>query len=367
MNKIDDITFITSDPQEILEEILKIYKEKTGIALPAADPRRLDYDTIAYYLSQIRASMNESIKQNFLRFATGPRLDLKGEIFGNRGERIPEGIARTTMRCMTQSAQNRDIVIPAGTRFVKDTYIFSSISEGIIKQGETKIDIIVESSTPGYVPDYGVGEICDIIDAYDFYSSCTNITKVSGGTNTENDDDYRIRLREVPESFSTAGPYAAYEFWVKSSSGVVRDVHIESPNPCYIDIYIVGTNGANISEEIKQKILKNIEDKRPMGDRIQILDPTKINFSIDITYYIASENEGQATLIDKSIKNNINNYIKNVTSKIGSEVDYQELITICKNSGAKKVIIRQPAADIIVSKKQIAKCTSINIVSGGIS
>ncbi|MEG0237175.1 MAG: baseplate J/gp47 family protein [Cetobacterium sp.] len=366
MNNLNDIVFITSDPQEVLDEILKIYKEKTGITLPSADPRRIDYDTIAYYLSQIRASMNESIKQNFLRYATGARLDLKGEIYGTAGERIPQGIATTTIRCNIQTLQNRDIIIPKGTRFIKDTYVFSSIGEGVIKRGEKYTDIIVECNASGFVPQYDTGEIKDIIDMFDFYESCLNITKVVGGADEEDDTSYKERLREVPESFSTAGPYAAYEFWVRKFSSLIKDVHIDSPNPCFIDIYIIGALGENISQEIKSKVLTELNAKRPLGDRVQILDPGKINFEIDITYYIHSRDEGKASLIDKNIKDNINLYIADVTSKIGEDIDYQEIITICKNSGAKRVIIRQPTDNIAVAETQIAKCTNISIVSGGI-
>lgn len=364
MNNLDDIVFITSDPQEALNTILKIYKDKTGINLPAADPRRIDYDVISYYISQVRASMNEAVKQNFLRYATGVRLDLKGELYGTVGDRIPQGIARTTIRCNIQAIQNRDIVIPKGTRFIKDTYVFSNVGEGIIKRGETYTDIIVECNVPGFVPEYDIGEIKDIIDMFDFYESCSNITKVSGGVDTEEDESYRERLREVPESFSTAGPEGAYEFWVRKSSSLIKDVKVKSPNPCYIDIYITGALGEDIPEEIKQQVLKDLVAKRPMGDKVEIKNPGKVNFTVDITYYIHSRDEGKALLIDKAIKANISNYIHEVCSRLGEDIDQQEIITICKNSGAKRIVINQPS-NISISDIQIGKCSSINIASGG--
>ncbi|MGL5571072.1 baseplate assembly protein [Cetobacterium sp.] len=366
MNNLDDIVFITSDPQEVLNGMLEFYREETGISLPLADPRKIDYNVVAYIVSQTRAAMNEAVKQNFLRFATGARLDLKGEIYGSSGERIPEGVATTTIRCNIQTMQNRDIVIPKGTRFIKDTYVFSSVAESVVKQGEKYTDVIVECNTSGFVPQYDIGEIKDIIDIFDFYESCSNITKVIGGVDAEDDISYKERLMEVPESFSTAGPYGAYEFWVRKYSSLIKDVYVDSPNPCYIDIYVIGALGENIPQEIKTRVLVELNTKRPMGDRIQILDPQEINFEIDITYYIHSRDEGRASLIDKNIKENINAYLYSATSKIGEDIDYQEIITICKNSGAKRVIIRQPVDNISIAKTQIAKCTTINIVSGGI-
>lgn len=361
----DDITLISSDPQEILDGILKIYKDKTGITLPISDPRKIDYNVIAYYISTVRAYMNEVAKQNFLRFAAGARLDLKGEIYGNKGLRTPEGAARTTIRCFMQSVQNRDIIIPAGTRFIKDTYVFSSLAEGIIKIGQLYTDIIVECNIPGFVPKYTHGEINEIIDIFDNYSSCENITEVIGGVNVEDDDEYRKRLREVPESFSTAGPSSSYKFWIKSSSSLVKDVEIKSPNPCYIDIYLIGENGDFISEEIKEKILFDLQDKRPQGDRVEIKNPAKIDFSINLTYFINKFDEGRAFIIDNEIKKNINDYIKNISSKMGADIDQQDIITICKNSGAKRIIINSPE-NINISEIEIGNCKNITINSGGI-
>lgn len=365
MSEIENIEFISSDPKEILESILKIYKDETGITLPLSDPRKIDYNVIAYYISQVRAHMNEAIKQNFIRFASGVRLDLKGELYGKRGERIPEGTARTTIECRIQAAQNRDVIIPKGTRFLKDSYIFLSISEGIIKQGELKTEIVVECSTRGFVPKFKAGEIKEIVDLYDFYESCENVTDVLGGVDKEEDNDYRKRLMEVPESFSVAGPGNAYKFYVKSVSNLIKDVIVKSPNPCYIDIYICGENGRAIPEELKKEIMLEIESKRPQGDRVEIKDPERVQFNIELSYSIYKKDEGKAMEIDKNIKNDIQDYVNIICSKMGEDINPQDIICICKNAGAKRINLTSPL-DISISDIQIGECRGINITTRGV-
>lgn len=363
----EEIIIIEYDPVKVMEDIKQIYEEKTGNTLAESEPRWIDYHVIAAYISSIKAEMNDVAKQNYLRYARGKRLELKGELYGERGGKIKAGKARTTMRCYIQEAKSRKIIIPAGTRFVKDAYVFSSLNEAVIEAGTLYADTIVECLTEGYVPIFDIGEVKEIIDIFDYFETCENISKVIGGVDEEEDEKYRERLEEVPESFTTAGPEESYKFWSKTASDEIKDVVVVSPAPCYIDIYLLGNNGNLISEEIKKLVLEVVNDKekRPQGDRVELKDPTVINFTIDFSYTLYKKDEVRALEIGELIKNKIDEYAKEISNKMGKEINIQDIIEIVKNCGAKRVIIRNPI-DRKLEITEVAKCTEINIESSGV-
>ncbi len=364
----NDITIIPYDPYDIYEDIKKIYKEESGgIELTETEPRAIDYRVLALYLSSVKAEMNDVAKQNYLRWARDDRLDLKGEIYGSKGSRITPGKARTTMRCEIEEIKNRDIVIPKGTRFIKDTYVFKTLEEVKVKSGNTYVDVVIENTAEGYTPNFEIGEIKEIVDVYDYFKSCSNVTKVIGGVEEEEDESYRNRLRQVPESFSTAGSEGGYCFWVKSASNLIKDVKVIQTKPCHIDIYIAGEKGEEISSELKELVFSVINDKkiRPQGDLIQIKSPEKISFTVDIKYFIYKKDATRAIEIKNNINRAIQAWIDNLSSKMGYSINTQDIIEICKTNGARRVEITHPT-DTEITEKQIAKCTHKNIQDGGV-
>lgn len=86
-----------------------------------------------------------------------------------------------------------------------------------------------ESGTTGngFLP----GQINVPMDPLPFVQAVTNLTVSSGGAAAETDEAFKERIRHAPESYSTAGPQGAYEFWAKSTSSAIKDVHAYSPAP----------------------------------------------------------------------------------------------------------------------------------------
>ena len=77
------------------------------------------------------------------------------------------------------------------------------------------------------------------------------------------------------------------------------------------------------------------------------------------------KDEVRALEIGELIKNKINEYVKEISNKMGKEINIQDIIEIVKNCGAKRVIIRNPE-DRKLEITEVAKCTEINIESSGV-
>lgn len=369
----DEIVIIDSDPKKILLDIEELYKKTTlevlgeERTLEKSEPRWLDYKVLTYLVSTIKAEMNDAAKQNYLRYARGKRIDLKGEFYGSRGLRQTAEKAKTTMQCYIQEVKTRDVIIKAGTRFIKDEYLFKSIEEHKIPIGKLFTDVQIEATKAGYVPIYEKGEVTEIVDLYDFYDKCENVTEVVGGVDILEDEIYKEKLKKIPETYSTAGPSGSYEFYTQQTSTLIKDVYIDNPTPNNIDVYIIGENGAFISEEIKNSVLDSLSrtDIRPMGDIISIKDPEKVDYIIDFIFYIDKKNETKALEIEQNIISGIEKY-KIDMNKMGQDINYQDIITIAIASGAKKIKLNSPSTYIDIRNTQIPVCIKTNIVDGGI-
>ena len=62
-----------------------------------------------------------------------------------------------------------------------------------------------------------VGQINTLVDPIAYISSVSNTTASTGGTDTEDDENYRERIQLAPESFSVAGSEGAYIYWARSA------------------------------------------------------------------------------------------------------------------------------------------------------
>lgn len=370
---MSDIVIISSDIDAILKTMEDVYKENSAEIfgeekqLEKSEPRWIDYQVVAALVSNIKSEMNDAAKQNYLRYARGERLDAKGEFYGDRGARQQAEVARTTMKCNIQAIQNREIIIPAGTRFIKDDYLFKTIEEYKISVGLLFVEAQVEATVAGFCPEYAIGEITQIVDPYDFYDSCANTTVVKGGVDASDDEAYKQELQLIPESYSTAGPAGSYEYWSYKHSDEIKEVFIDNPQPNYVDVYVIGENGEFVSEEIKQSLLDFLSGDtiRPQGDIIDVKDPLQIEYTIDFTYFIYKKDETRALEIKNNITLGINDYVLS-QNEIGKDINPQDIVSVAISNGAKRVEILEPSVYISVNKNEIPKNTSINIIDGGI-
>lgn len=364
MSKTEELELIVADPIKIFEEAKTIYEELSGNEVVPASEESYLLSTISAVLGNIKAEMNRVALENYLPYARNKRLDLKGKFYGSRGERLEANPARTTMRCHISTAVERDVAISKGTRFIYKTFIFVSEEEYKIEKGKLYVDIPVVCETAGDIGIILIGEIKEIVDRYDYFESCENITEVTGGRDMENDEEYRERIEEIPESFTSAGSEGAYKFWTKRASSLVTDVVIKSPTPNVLDIYVCN-NQALITSEEKKKIKDYLEqeDIKALNDKITIKDPTLHQYNIKIKYYLYKNAKNSKELIEKRLKENLIEYTNSL--KIGDSINPQDLIGICKaNNDVKKVEIQEPS-EYVANDITICNCKEITLTFMG--
>ena len=361
MANYENFDFIDTTAKDNEIAAVNKYAELTGIQLQEADPRRIIFKSVAYMLALAQEVMNDTAKQNFLRFARDNRLDAKGELYGTRGKRLAAQPARTTMEFEISAAQPVDIVIARGTKISVNELVFETEEQVKVLKGNVKARVQAVCTTAGEVGNgYLPGQITNIVDLFPYYKAVTNVTETSGGTEIESDERYRERLMEVPESFSVAGPSGAYEFWAKSTSTDIIDVKALTPEPGHVDVY-VWTKYGKPSKELQNHVYEVINDRelRPLTDFVHVKEPEIIEYNVELEFYIDKSDEKKASTIKSNVEATVQEWTEWQKEKLGRDINTDELIHQLKQAGIKRVDIISPAFtfveenEVAVAKEEI--------------
>jgi len=182
----------------------------------------------------------------------------------------------------------------------------------------------------------------------------------------ESDDDFRNRVALKPESYSTAGPTQAYEYYARTSSGQVKDASATSPVPGTSLITILSRDGNGTpSPELLAVVDAYLSDEtiRPQCEEVIVAAADIIEYSLNVTLYVFTGPDSSM------VEENANNALLAYTSsahKLGFNVSHSALDKAAHQSGVQHVDVEVVGAveiddQVVVTKLQAAYCTNIDI------
>lgn len=377
LNTIDnlpDISFIDGLTLEdlqsrMLSDFMTKYQEITGkkIQLSKSDPNRIIMFSCAQVIYQGLQNIDKAGKMNFLKYAYDDYLENMGVL--KKVTRNPAKFAQVPVKFMLSGKREAATSIPQGTRVTAAYEVyFATTQYAEIPAGETEITVMTECTEAGTIGnDFAAGELTTLVDPIGFISKVSNTEKSAGGTEIESDQNMAERIYLAPSSYSTAGPDDAYEYWVKDSNPFIGDVKITSPTPGLVDIRFVMTDGtvpddttiATVTAAVNQR------GKRPLTDQVQVKKPEIEEYSIDVTYYINTSDSNAATAIQAQAETAVEEYKLWQATKVGRDINPDELIARLNDAGAKRAVVRSPAFRVIGETAK-AQCTGVNVIYGGL-
>lgn len=374
INNLPDISFIDGltleDIQgQMLSDFVAKYQEATGkkIKLSKSDPNRIILLGCAQLIYQGLQNIDKAGRMNFLKYAYGGYLDNMAAL--KKVTRTPAKPAQAPVRFTLSKEREAATGIPQGTRVTAAYEVyFATVEYAEIPPGETEITVMTECTEAGTIGnDFAAGELTTLVDPIGFVSKVENTEKSAGGTEVESDQNMAERVYLAPSSYSTAGPDDAYEYWVKDSNPSIGDVKITSPTPGVVDIRFVMADGtvpddtviAEVAEAVNQK------GKRPLTDNVQVKKPEVEEYGIDVTYYINTSDSNAAMAIQGQAEAAVEGYRLWQASKVGRDINPDELISRLNDAGAKRAEVREPAFRVIGETSK-AQCTGVKIVYGGL-
>ena len=329
--------------------------------------------TIAYENVLLRNAIDFTGKQNLLFYAEGDYLDHLGFLLDI--ERNEAKNSLTTLRFTLASVQPSNIIIPLNTKVSDGNYTFQTTEVTQIVAGQLTVDVGAESVISGdETNNISIDRINQFIDVIPYVEKVSNLTDTSGGANTESDDSYKKRIALAPSSFSVAGPYESYKFWALTANQNIIDVAVVNKEERTQDVQYAGVvevyplikNGQPATVEILGQVLEILSNKkvRPLTDKVETLAPIQVDYTIDLKYYIHTDDGANANIIQSKVSNAVQDFIKWQYEKLGRDINPSELTRLIVNAGAKRVDIISPIFTAL-DEFEIGNNINVNIVFDG--
>jgi phage-related baseplate assembly protein len=374
MSRNAEYQFISTDTDALVSNLIDEYEQMTGITVQPASPEKLFISWIASVIVQERVLNNYTGNQNIPSRAEGENLDALGDLFYDK-ERPEAQAAKTTQRCNISAVQTGNILIASGTRFTDSakTLIWETTADAYIIAGDLYSDVMIQCQTTGTVGNgYVAGQINTVIDPYEYFDTCQNITTSDGGTDISTDDEYYEMMRASQDAYSNAGAKGGYIYFAKQVSTEIADVVVNSQAAGTVNIYALMSDGTAAGTEIKNAILAACNDDfvRPLTDFVVVEDPETVTYNIEVTYYIANGTTQTASEIQTEVDEAIETYKTWQTKKQGRDINPSYLMVLLMETGIKRAEITAPVFTALSDGSdntvpQIAKISTVSVTNGG--
>lgn len=364
---LPEINFLTTDPNELVRDVVTIYEEAEGRKLAQADPLYLIFLTFASVITKQNIAINDAARQNLLYYARDGMLDHKGAEVNT--PRLQATAATVKVRYFLTKTSNTSRIVPKDSLVTTDEseVFFASVAEVVIPPNTLEFDIDFKCTVAGTLGNgFYLGQINTLVKPLPFVSHIENITVSNGGAGVEEDEPYRERVYLAPESFSNAGSSGAYEYFAKKASALIEDVYVYTPSPGYVNISILMKNGELPTQEVIDAVHDacNAKEVRPLTDFVTVEAPEVVHYNLDLTYYIETDAVNKE-LIHFKVQQAIEAFILWQSSKIGRDINDSKLIRECIRAGANRVNLNSPVFTPI-NPGQVPKLANKNIVFGGL-
>jgi phage-related baseplate assembly protein len=367
---LPDIQFAAEDAADIQQNIITVYEGITDRTLKPADPVRLFLSSLAAVIVQQRVLINRTAKGNLLRYASGVLLDQKAADYGL--ERLDAAAAITTIQFTLSIPLSSATSIPVGTRIGpqggEGSIYFITTEYLEIPAGVTRGVVTAECSESGIAGNgFLPGQINVLMDPRPFVQSVTNLTTSSGGAAEEVDAAFKERIRAAPDSYSTAGAQGSYEFWAKSTSSAILDVHAFSPRDNEVEVVPLLIGGQIPGQDVLDAVADVLNDRyiRPLTDKVSVRAPTAVTYNTTAMYYINRSRAAEVTSIQSAVVAAVDAYHVWQRSKLGRHINPSELIARIMAAGAMRVVVTAPVYKELTAV-QVAQEGTATISYGGL-
>lgn len=368
LDRLPDINFAEKDSKMIETELINYFESIVNRTLYPADPMRLFLLSFVKYISLQRNNIDFSAKQNLLKYSTDGYIENIGALMGVT--RLEPTNAITTLKFTLSNKQESVITIPKGTRATSSDgkVYFETLEDISIKSGDLSIETKAQCTVKGTTGNkYYPNQINKLVDPFGYLCEVYNTTISSGGSDIESLENFRERIRTSSEGFSSAGPSGAYTFWTKSSNQLIADVSVVSPNPGEVEIVPLLKEGEIPTQDILDVVYNTCNDKtkRPLTDKVIVRAPERLNYNIDLVYYINRSNISIGLSIQENVNKAVREYVLWQKAKLGRDLNPSELTRKLVNAGAKRIEIKSPVFKEL-DYFQIATVDKVNIIYGGV-
>lgn len=182
----------------------------------------------------------------------------------------------------------------------------------------------------------------------------------------ESDNSLRRRALLAPEAYSVAGPAGAYVSHALGADGDVLDASATTPSPGVVLVTVLSRQNDGVpSAELLDKVFAVVaaDDVRPLTDHVQIQAAQIVPF--DIKAAVSTFAGPDSAVVMDEARRRLNDYLDR-SYKLGRDVTRSGIIAALHTDGVQNVRLTAPAADVVISAIEAARCTSIAVTHAGL-
>lgn len=256
-----------------------------------------------------------------------------------------------------------DKVIRKGTEFhtgentIRKIY-FKSTRDIIIKEGAQAAIVPVVCIEKGEIGNVVAGEISKLSVGDPNIYLISNNNDFTNGKDIETDTEREQRFREYVHTLQR-GTKDAVAYGIKQVDGV-DGVYIDDNYIGYLIAYVHDMYG-NLSDELKERVLKGVDDYRSAG--IEVVIRPAVKKIIDLDIKVVYRDGFDPNVYNPSIEKVIYSYINNL--KVSDDLNISTLITVINDSFREIIayIDMEDKKDIITLYNEILKPGRITVES----
>ena len=322
-----------------------------------SDPFMLLIEAFSYKEMFLRQRINNSIKATLLSTATGTDLDNVAVFYGI--ERLKGSKPYAMYEFKLSAILDIDVLIPKNTLLTNEDNSLKAhtYQDTIIKAGEksalAKVILDLEISS--------TNEKTEIITTpLPYLLKATSKGAFMFGTTTELDEEFRIRILQSLNRFSTAGATGSYQYHTFSADSRIDDVSVLSEKEGIVDIYLASKYA--VDDVMIDRVNKALNDEktRPITDKVNVYQANIISIDIKATIELFDTTYQDAAnqIIRENLKRDF---------KINEDFILSDIIKSLHVNGVYKVNLQEPTTDTLTTQKDVIKINNITLEFVGAS
>lgn len=270
--------------EKIYSRMMDNYNVLTGNYPSEASDTAIKLKLLAGEISAFQMNLDFIKNQMFIESATGKYLDYHGS---QRGLQRKQSIkAKGTVTFSTPYALTYSLTIPKGTVVAVsgDTPVmFETDTAAVISPGKTSASVACTACQGGEKGNVRSGAISVIVSSTGNANTVTNTDAFTGGTDEENDEQFRKRILDTIINLTNGTNAAYYKKLALSIEGVEGAGVIPlNRGAGTVDVFICG-KGTAASTALIEKVQALLDEKREINTDVLVSSASQWSISFTIT------------------------------------------------------------------------------------
>lgn len=177
----------------------------------------------------------------------------------------------------------------------------------------------------------------------------------------EGDESFRAQIQLAFEGYTTAGSEGSYVFHTLRSSLLVKDVHVTSPVPGDVDVYVLSTESDGYPSGALLDTVEDAltaEDVRPLTDRVFVKPAEIVHFEVEAVLHIKTGPD--PTVVHNTAMSSLTEYMTSV-HQMGGIAALSGIYEALHQPGVRYVELIHPTESIVCAAHQAPYCTGFSV------